>query len=308
LSAMEDKCVGQAPESLASKFGSSSDAVEEQMSMRTVGLVSQKDYGRLRNAIEMEEHNKANKKKKKKKKVDKNKLSFGEEEEEEEDDRPKKFGKMSKDSAVDTNFLPDKEKADAIQKKKDELAAGWLAEQEEVKKEKLAITFSYHNPPQRAVRTKVECTKGTTILQFMEIARHFLKKENPELRGVSCDNLMYIKEDLIMPMRMTFWDFIVTKARGKSGPLFSFDVHEAQREWKEVGGKKVLGEAVESHPGKLITKSWYETNKGTFPASRWELYDPKKKWDTYTTGSSGIVRDEKGNEADESGKFNHKIA
>jgi len=212
---------------------------------------------------------------------------------------------MGKDTAVDTDFLPDKEKADAIQKKKDELAATWEAEQAEVKKEKLSITFSYHNG--RGYRTKVECTKGTTIQQFLEIARHFLKKEHPELRGVSCDNLMYIKEDLIMPMHMTFWDFIVTKARGKSGPLFAFDVHEQKREYKDVGGKKVLEEAVESHPGKLITKSWYETNKGNFPASRWEYWDPQKKWDSYSTGSSGIVRDEKGNEADANGKFNHKL-
>jgi len=27
----------------------------------------------------------------------------------------------------------------------------------------------------------------------------------------------------------TFYDFIVTKARGKSGPLFSFDVHDDVR-------------------------------------------------------------------------------
>ena len=37
---------------------------------------------------------------------------------------------------------------------------------------------------------------------------------------------MYVKEDLILPQTNTFYDFIVTKARGKSGPLFTFDVKE----------------------------------------------------------------------------------
>lgn len=43
------------------------------------------------------------------------------------------------------------------------------------------------------------------------------------------EHLMYIKEDLIIPHHYTFYDFIVTKARGKSGPLFSFDVHDDVR-------------------------------------------------------------------------------
>ena len=34
----------------------------------------------------------------------------------------------------------------------------------------------------------------------------------------------YIKEDLIIPNHLSFYDLIVTKARGKSGPLFHFDV------------------------------------------------------------------------------------
>ncbi len=37
---------------------------------------------------------------------------------------------------------------------------------------------------------------------------------------------MYIKEDLIIPHHYSFYDFIVNKARGKSGPLFNFDVHD----------------------------------------------------------------------------------
>jgi len=40
---------------------------------------------------------------------------------------------------------------------------------------------------------------------------------------------MYVKEDLIIPHHYTFYDFIINKARGKSGPLFNFDVHDDVR-------------------------------------------------------------------------------
>lgn len=40
-----------------------------------------------------------------------------------------------------------------------------------------------------------QCKKGDTIAQFLDKCR----QQFPELRAVSVDNLMYIKEDLIIP-------------------------------------------------------------------------------------------------------------
>ncbi len=37
-----------------------------------------------------------------------------------------------------------------------------------------------------------------------------------ELRTVTADQLMYVKEDLILPQTNTFYDFIVTKVRVSS--------------------------------------------------------------------------------------------
>ena len=45
----------------------------------------------------------------------------------------------------------------------------------------------------------------------------------------------------------------------------------------------------ESHAGKVCLRSWYEKNKHIFPASRWEPYDPEKKWDKYTISDSLAV-------------------
>lgn len=68
--------------------------------------------------------------------------------------------------------------------------------------------------------------KGTTIGKFLEAIKADLTQEFPDLRTVNTDGLMYVKEDLIIPLHFSFYDLIVTKARGKSGPLFHFDVHE----------------------------------------------------------------------------------
>lgn len=64
----------------------------------------------------------------------------------------------------------------------------------------------------------------------------------------------------------TFYDLIVTKARGKSGPLFRFDVHDDVR---LINNARV--EKEDSHPGKIVERRWYERNKHIFPASRWEV-------------------------------------
>jgi protein FAM50 len=67
---------------------------------------------------------------------------------------------------------------------------------------------------------------------------------------------MYVKEDIILPHHYTFYDLIVTKARGKSGPLFIFDCHDDIRITNDATVEKE-----ESHAGKVILRSWYERHK-----------------------------------------------
>lgn len=119
--------------------------------------------------------------------------------------------------------------------------------------------------------------KGSTIYQFLLEALNNLKKEFHELKTVTADQLMYIKEDLIIPHHYSFYEFIVTKARGKSGPLFSFDVHDDVRLLADATVEKD-----ESHAGKVLTRGWYERNKHIFPASRWSFYDPNVKYESYS--------------------------
>jgi len=88
--------------------------------------------------------------------------------------------------------------------------------------------------------------KGNSVHQFLQKCLENLRKEFNELKSASVDQLMYIKEDLIVAHHYTFYDFIVTKARGKSGPLFNFDVHDDVRLINDA-----LVEKDESHAGKV---------------------------------------------------------
>jgi protein FAM50 len=80
------------------------------------------------------------------------------------------------------------------------------------------------------------------------------------------------------------------QARGKSGPLFNFDVHEDVRMTNDVRVEKD-----ESHPGKICERHWFERNKHIFPASRWEVYDPNVVRDRYTIHGDEVRKSRRDN-------------
>ncbi|XP_072485362.1 protein FAM50A [Notamacropus eugenii] len=188
---------------------------------------------------------------------------------------PTKKRKLGKNPDVDTSFLPDRDREEEENRLREELRQEWEAKQEKIKSEEIEITFSYWDGSGH--RRTVKMKKGNTMQQFLQKALEILRKDFSELRSAGVEQLMYIKEDLIIPHHHSFYDFIVTKARGKSGPLFNFDVHDDVRLLSDATVEKD-----ESHAGKVVLRSWYEKNKHIFPASRWEPYDPEKKWDKYT--------------------------
>ncbi|XP_055324417.1 protein FAM50 homolog [Sitodiplosis mosellana] len=185
------------------------------------------------------------------------------------------FKKLRKNPDVDTSFLPDREREEGENRLREELRQEWVAQQATLKDQEIPITFSYWDGSGH--RRSVTMKKGNSIYQFLQKCLETLRKEFSELKTVMADQLMYVKEDLILPHHYSFYDFIVTKARGKSGPLFQFDVHDDIRMISDATVEKE-----ESHAGKVLLRSWYERNKHIFPASRWEPYDPTKTYDKYT--------------------------
>lgn len=183
--------------------------------------------------------------------------------------------KIFKNPDVDTSFLPDREREEEENRLREQLRQEWVMQQATLKDQEIPITFSYWDGSGH--RRSVVMKKGNSIYQFLQKCLELLRKEFNELKTVMADQLMYVKEDLILPHHYTFYDFIVTKARGKSGPLFQFDVHDDIRLTSDASVEKE-----ESHAGKVLLRSWYERNKHIFPASRWEPYDPTKSYDKYT--------------------------
>ncbi|KAG8283954.1 Protein fam50a [Homalodisca vitripennis] len=185
-------------------------------------------------------------------------LSFdvdGSEEEEEDDEEDRDsdieefpvLKKIRKNPDVDTSFLLDREREEEENRLREELRQEWAAKQSTLKEEEIDITFSYWDGSGH--RKSVRMKKGNS--RCLEL----LRKEFSELKTVTADQLMYVKEDFILPDHYTCYDFIVTKARGKNGPLFTFDVHDNIRMVSDASVEKE-----ESHAGKVLLRSWYERN------------------------------------------------
>ncbi|KAG6554281.1 hypothetical protein Mapa_004197 [Marchantia paleacea] len=282
------------------QFGQgTSELLESAFKKETVGLVTREQFVEkrvnLRSKIEEEEKEKLQKlaqeeeerhvqKRKKRRAKGPSRLSFAEEFEgdtdedesiEKEEVRKAKLGKFGKDPTVETSFLPDREREAEEQAERERLRKKWLKEQERIRNEPLEITYSYWDGAGH--RRVIQVRKGDSIAEFLRAVQQQLASEFREIRTASVENLLYVKEDLIIPHQHSFYELITNKARGKSGPLFHFDVHEDIRTIADATIEKD-----ESHAGKVVERHWYEKNKHIFPASRWEIYDPTKKWERYT--------------------------
>ncbi|EEC17599.1 XAP-5, putative [Ixodes scapularis] len=293
---------------MENKFATHYDAVEQQLKSSTIGLVTltemkakqedvvkerERQLAQRQQERELQRQREIQKKREQQERQRRqvgffapraSTLFFEEEEEaaddqdeeaDEEDGEPPAKRKLGKNPDVDTSFLPDRDREEDEKGLREELRMEWVQKQERLKNEDIEITFSYWDGSghRRVVRMK----KGNSVYQFLQKCMELLRKEFYELRAVTADQLMYVKEDLIIPHHYTFYDFIVTKARGKSGPLFAYDAREDVRLTNDASVEKE-----ESHAGKVLLRSWYERNKHIFPASRWEPYDPARSYDRYT--------------------------
>mmetsp|Transcript_6514 Transcript_6514/g.20515 ORF Transcript_6514/g.20515 Transcript_6514/m.20515 type:complete len:325 (+) Transcript_6514:100-1074(+) len=198
-------------------------------------------------------------------------LSFGDEFEEEEGAAPPPKKGLKCPDAV-TDFLPDARRDAEAEAKRQELTAEYRALQAKAKLEPLRVVYSYWDGS--AHRRVLDVHRGDTIAAFLEKARDQLSGEFPALRSVAVENLIYVKEDLILPGHVSFHELIVAKARGKSGPLFDFGVRDDVR----AGPTDVRAESDAVHPGKVLLRAWYERNRSLFPASRWEVYEVGKTY------------------------------
>lgn len=253
IKALEDETAKAAQ--MDDKFASGLDVIEQRVSIQAYGLVTLDQMKTIQHDAETERERQVAKgetsegkdKKRKKKKKQSVVVSFDMEEGEEEEEgalAEAKRARLAKNPDVDTSFLPDKARLDEEAAERALLSQEWKAAQLKARSEKIEITYSFWDGSGH--RRQIEMMKGDTIQQFLTAVIRQLRAEFHELRGVTAEQLVYVKEDLLIPMHYTFYDFIQTKARGKSGPLFNFDVHDDVR---LVADNSV--EKDESHAGKV---------------------------------------------------------
>jgi protein FAM50 len=280
---------------ISSKFKGASDAAEQEFRNKTIGLKTASEFREARAMVDEAKKDQGHVSKEELIKLENTKreetlmkrdlkrkkmsasLSFADdvdedEEEDVEDAVPVVLIKKKKNPHVDTSHLPDKKRDLQREQERERLRQEWLDEQDRVRKHKLQVVYSYWDGSGH--RKEIIISKGTTIGEFLRKVRVNLHDGFRELQSATADQLMYIKEDLIIPHHVSFFDLIITKARGKSGPLFHFDVHDDVRITQDARVEKD-----ESHPGKVVGRWWYEKNKHLFPASRWERFEPTEMRD-----------------------------
>ncbi|KAL3986420.1 XAP5 circadian clock regulator family protein [Acanthocheilonema viteae] len=270
---------------ISTKFTANYDAIEDSLKTSTVGLVTLDEMReKQRDVVEARELQRAVEGNSKEgirtaasnsKVCQKRVLSFAfDDEDEDEEDMasvPLEKKRVGMDPTVETAFLPDRNREKELARLKEDLAKEWQALQEKEKNEEINIAFVYWDGSSH--RKDLKMKKGNTISQFLVRALELLKREFSETRAAVPESLMFVKEDLIIPHFYTFQDFIVTKAMGKTGPLYEFDAAGEIRLRQDAAV-----DCGESHPAKVVLRSWYEKNKHIYPASRWEAFVPNKEY------------------------------
>lgn len=130
--------------------------------------------------------------------------------------------KPMKDPTVDTHFLPDAEREAKERERKLEEEKKQKEEIEKVKNETLMVSYKYWDG--YGHKYDLNVTKGTSIFKFLILASKQLAPKFPAVKDMHPADLMFVKEDSIIPQEMTFFDLISSKADGKSGPLWRFGV------------------------------------------------------------------------------------
>jgi len=263
-----------------------SEGAEHAFKTQTIGLVSKDEFVEKRQTLAEELEGSVERKRRAREqslenerlkqqieaKKKKNKLSFALDDEEEGEQSfvlPKNGGSLGKDPTVATEFLPDREREMEENQLREQLRKEWIEKQAEIKAEPLEITYSYWNGAGH--RRQLTVKKGDSISMFLRAVQEQLAPQFRELKAVSSSGLMYIKEDIIIPNSITFYELISKKAQGKSGPLFQFDLQEHTT---TVFDPRVKSR--DSHAGKVVERHWYSQNKHIFPYSNWEMFDPEK--------------------------------
>jgi protein FAM50 len=158
------------------------------------------------------------------------------------------------------DFLPDAQRARAMEDMRFQLKQQWMQEQEQMKKEQLSVQFSYWDGSGHKRSATVAI--GDTVGTFLKVAKGILEKDFPNLRHVTIPNLLFVKDNIMIPQGLSFYFLLVGRAHNGKGQILF-----------QQGPCTDSGKA---HAAKVVQRSWYESNKHIYPANRWEIFDDSR--------------------------------
>ena len=114
-----------------------------------------------------------------------------------QDAKRPRFGALGKNPTVETSFLPDAAREREEREERELLKGAWLEQQARQKAQPLSITYSYWDGSGH--RRALVVRTGDTVGTFLRAVRDALAPEFRELKAASADQMLYVKEDLIIP-------------------------------------------------------------------------------------------------------------
>lgn len=277
------------------KFVKQRDDRTTKLAQDTVGLVHLEQFQKIREDLEGDGQPKSEQelqeeleRQRKRRQAAAARLSFADEEEAEVEEPifPVKKGRLGADPKVKSYFeasdlLAQSNAATEAQSEKDSIEAA--ARADKLKNTPVRLTLSFYDGADH--RFFVDFKRGDPLSEVIKKCR----LEYGPLRGVLVENLMLVKENLILPVELSVFDFeemgaLKDGGRGPhhSTPLFSFTLQKRdQKTQTEPGSQVILSqedmiETDASRNAKLFTKSWYERNKHLIPAKYWIPFDAQK--------------------------------
>ncbi|KAG5979414.1 hypothetical protein E4U55_005190 [Claviceps digitariae] len=199
----------------------------------------------------------------------------------------------------------------------------FVALQEAVKATEIALPFIFYdgsNVPGGIVRVK----KGDFVWVLLDKSRKVGAERRVGERGnprrawarVGVDDLMLVRDTIIIPHHYDFYYFIINESYGPEGRrLFDFSTQAPLRKQDAESGpsnpssvgqlstaasraaaaknlvdiRTLEGAADEPTRTKVVDRRWYERNKHIYPASTWREFDPEMDY------ASEVRKDNGGN-------------
>ena len=156
----------------------------------------------------------------------------------------------AKNPSIDTTHLPDSGRDAQLELMKQQLQHEWLVKQSELKQSKLTILYSYYDGTSHRHTQQIQYSD--TIQLYLHLVKNSIKHKYHELTYKNTE-LLFIKNDTILPSNLTFYDLITNQLNEHTRLLSDF--------------------SDTAYPPKVMTQQYYDRHKHVYPYKNYVKYE-----------------------------------